>query len=240
MIFQNPLSTTRVITIYVAQGLVFATFLYLAIRILRRDRKRLNLIFSGFYLAPVVGFIINFIYAPLTDVNIIVVFNFLTNFGIFYAPIFLLVFELMLLKSEKVITIMKQNLILILYGILMFCMVFLLFIPGYGVTINPLTFSPEWSLPFFLYLILVESIAIVPIAILAFQIYNKFEDEVLKAKWRFFIFGFFALVIFMYGIFVSNYLGLATFRLIMGIIGIILGIIGGFMLYKGVGQQLEK
>ena len=236
------LTTGRIITVYIAQGVILLAFLYLAIRILLRDRKRLNVIFAGLYISPVVGVLINFIYAPLTDVNIVLILNFFTNFGFFYAPIFIVVFDLILLKSEKVISTGKQLLILIIYGIAMFGMLIFLFIPGFEVTINQDTgWSPEWSLPFFLYVVLVETIgALIPSLYFSFQIYKKFEDEVLKKKWRYFIFGFIALMTFMYAIFISNYLGDPTIRLIIGIMGLILAILGGFLMYFGVGKQIEK
>ncbi|MHA1487092.1 MAG: hypothetical protein ACTSSC_07950 [Promethearchaeota archaeon] len=240
MYFQ--LTPGRIITVYIAQGVILLVFLYLAIRILLRDRKRLNIIFAGLYISPVVGVLINFIYAPMTDEFIVLILNFFTNFGFFYAPIFIVVFDLILLKSEKVISTSKQLIILFIYGIAMFGMVFLLFVPGFGVTINSGTnWSPVWSLPFFLYVVFVETIgALIPSLFFSFQIYKKFEDEVLKRKWRFFIFGFIALMTFMYAIFISNFLGDATIRLIIGVMGLILAILGGFLMYFGVGKQIEK
>ncbi len=236
------LTTGRIITVYIAQGVIMVAFLYLAIKILLRDRKRLNVIFAGLYISPVIGFLINFLYAPLTDEFIVSILNFFTNFGIFYAPIFIVVFDLILLKSEKVISTSKQLIILIIYGIAMFGMFFFLFIPGLGVTINSGTnWSPEWSLPFFLYVVLVETIgALIPSLYFSFQIYKKFEDAMLKRKWRFFIYGFIALMIFMYAIFISNFLANATIRLLIGAIGIILALLGGFLMYFGVGKQIEK
>lgn len=236
------ISTTRILTIYVAQGLIFAFFLFLAYKILKRDRKRLNVIFSGFYISAALGLFVNFIYAPLEDASfetIVLILNFITNFGIFYSPIFLVVFDLILLKSEKIITTSKQVIILLLYGIAMFCMIIFLFIPDFGVTLNA-QWSPVWSIPFFIYLLIVETIAVVPLLYLSFQIYNKFEDPNLKKKWRLFIFGFSALLIFMYGIFVSNTLNDPTFRLIMGVIGLVLALAGGYLMYSGVGRQIEK
>ncbi|MFX1269098.1 MAG: hypothetical protein ACFFAK_14155, partial [Promethearchaeota archaeon] len=182
---------------------------------------------------------VNFIYGPLEDVTVVLILNFITNFGIFYSPIFLVVFNLIILKSEKIITTSKQLAVLIIYGIVMFCMMIFLLIPGYGVTFNA-KWSPVWSLPFFIYLLIIESVAVVPLLILSFQIYAKFEDVNLKKKWRLFIFGFCALIIFMYGIFVSNWLNDDNFRLIMGIIGLILAIAGGYLIYSGVGRQIEK
>jgi len=242
------LTTGRFITVYIAQGIILVAFLYLAIRILLRDRKRLNVIFAGLYLSPVIGVLINFIYAPLTDGFIVLILNFFTNFGFFYAPIFIVVFDLMLLKSEKVISTSKQLSILIIYGIAMFGMIIFLFVPEFGVTINSVTgWSPIWSLPFFIYVVSVVTIgALIPSLYLSFQIYKKFEDEVLKKKWSFFILGFIALMAFMYAIFISNTFADPTtqqgkdFRLVIGVIGLILATSGGFLMYNGVGKQIEK
>jgi len=244
VLFQEPLdSFMRVLTIYVAQGLACIFLIFIAYKILKRDRKRLNLIFSGTYISAAVGLIINMIYGPIANEGVVLILNYLTNFGIFYSPIFLVVFDLILLKSEKVITTTKQLLILIGYGILMFCMIFFVITEDWGVTINEETkWSPVWELPFFLYLVLIESIAVLPLLYLSIQIYQKFEDDQLKKKWRFFIFGFCAFIIFMYAIFLSNLLGqkIPEIRTLMGATGLILAIAGGYLMYNGVGRQLEK
>ncbi len=233
------MSIIRFITIYVAQGFMCIFFLFLAFKILKRDRKRLNVIFSGFYLSPAIGFIINFIYAPLTDVSVVLMLNFLTNFFIFYSSIFIVVFNLILLKSEKAITTRKQLIILIVYGIAMFSMIGFLFYPGYGVTFNE-NWSPIWSFPFFLYVVAIETIAIFSALYLSFQIYKKFEDELIKKKWKFFIFGLCSIIIFMYGIFISNTLNIDSFRTIIGVVGLILALLGAYLMYYGVGRQIEK
>ena len=240
MLFQ--MSLTRIFTIYIAQGIVWAVFLYLAIKILRRDKKRLNVVFAGFYISPVIGFSINFIYGPLTYVPLVLFLNYLTNFGIFYSPIFLVVFDLILLKSEKVINTTKQLLILAGFGIIMFCMIFFIITPGYGVIIENVggNLTPVWSLPFFLYLVFAELIVTITIFYLSLLIYKKFQDETLKQKWKSFIYGFLCLIVFMYGIFVSNWLNDPIFRIGMGLTGIILAVISAFLIYRGVGRQLEK
>jgi len=236
------LTIGRILTVYGAQGVILAVFFYLAIRILLRDRKRLNVIFAGLYLSPAIGILFNWIYAPLTDVPIVQLFNFFTNFGTIYAPIFIVVFDLILLKSEKIISTSKQLAILIAYGIVVLCMGFFLLIPGFGVTINAGTdWTPVWSIPFFVYVVLVLTCcATIPALYFSIKIYQKFEDEVLKKRWRFFIYGFIALMTFMYAIFVSNTLANADFRLIIGVIGIILALLGAFLMYFGVGKQIEK
>jgi len=233
------MSPIRFFTIYVAQGFMCLFFLFLAFKILKRDRKQLNLIFSGFYISPAIGFIINFIYAPLTDLSVVLMLNFLTNFFIFYSSIFIVVFNLILLKSKKAITTRKQLTILILYGIAMFSMIWFLFYPGFGVTFNE-KWSPIWSFPFFLYVVVIETIGTLPALYLSFQIYKKFEDEVLKKKWKFFIFGLCSIFIFMYGIFISNTLNIPDFRTVIGLVGLILALVGAYMMYYGVGRQIEK
>jgi len=236
------LTLTRIITVYVAQGILCAFFLFLAYKILKRDTKRLNVIFSMFYIFPSIGLIVNFIYAPLTDELAVVILNFITNFFIYYALIFLLVFELILLKSEKIINTTKQLIIFIAYGIALLGMVIFYFIPGAGVILNSANnFTPVWNLPFFIYLVIVVlSFGTIPTLFYAIKISKKFEDETLKKKWNYFIVGVCALYIFMYGIYVSNYLNNDTFRLIMGVLGLILAIIGGALIYIGVGRQLER
>ncbi|MHA2339626.1 MAG: hypothetical protein ACXACX_20155 [Candidatus Hodarchaeales archaeon] len=169
----NPLGDPmRVITIYLAQMLVCLWDAYLAYCILKRDRKRLNFIFAGFYLFGVIGNIFNFIYGPIPIVEVVLILNFLTNFFLYFSPIFFVVFELMLLKSEKYINTKKQLLILIGYGILMFCMIFFVITPDWGVYINP-KWQPVWSLPIFLYVIIGESIfAVGPVLYLSYRAYE--------------------------------------------------------------------
>ena len=233
------ISTIRAITIYGAQGILFVFFLFLAIKILKRDRKRLNIIFSLFYLSVVIGLLVNFVYAPIEDVPIVLVLNFFTNFFIYFAVVFLVVFELILLKSEKVITFPKQLLIILAYGIALFCMIFLVFVDDWGVTLSP-TWAPIWSPPFFIYVGLVVTLGgIIPTLYFALQISKKFEDEMLRKRWKFFIIGVCALFIFMYGIFISNALDIAILRTAMGALGLILAIIGGYLIYYGVGKSIE-
>jgi len=61
----------------------------------------------------------------------------------------------------------------------------------------------------------------------------------LRKRWKFFIIGVCALFIFMYGIFISNALDIAILRTAMGALGLILAIIGGYLIYYGVGKSIE-
>jgi len=234
------ISTIRAITVYGAQGILFAFLLFLAYKILKRDRKRLNIILSLFYLFVVIGVLINFVYAPIEDDTIVRILNFVTNFFIFGASIFLVVFELILLKSEKFITLPKQLLIILIYGVAMFCMILFVFVDGWGVSLNA-TWGPVWSIPFFIYVVLVVTLgSVIPTLYFALQISKKFEDEILRKRWKFFIIGVCALFAFMYGIFISNMLDISIVRTAMGALGLILAITGGYLIYYGVGKSIEK
>jgi len=235
------MSFTRFITIYIVQGIVFVFFIFLAYQILKRDTKRLNLIFAGFYITISAGLFVNFIYGPITDLNTVYLLNFITNFLLFYAPIFLTIFSLILLKSEKVITAGKQYLILIVYGALLAVLIIFPWNNSeIGIMISTPQSSPWWSIPFFLYAVIVISVlCIIPNLVLSFQILKKFEDEQLKKKWKRYIIGLIFLYIFTYGLMISNMLNNATFRLGMGLISIILNLIGSFLVYKGVGQKID-
>ena len=61
----------------------------------------------------------------------------------------------------------------------------------------------------------------------------------LKKKWKFFTFGLCAIYVFMYSVFISNTLNIPTIRTGIGILSLILIITGGYLMYIGVGRQLE-
>lgn len=227
-------------TVYIAQGLMCVYFAYLAYKILKRDRKRLNLMFTGFYISNFISLCINFIYAPITDENIVLIMHSITIFFAFYSPIFILVFELLVLKPEKVINTNKQKTILIGYGVVLSFMIFFLLIEDWGVEIGPPDWTPHWMLPFFLYLVSIVSVCVVgPSFFISYQIYKKFEDAQLKRKWKYFIFGLGAFYACAYGIFISNFLDIPIFRTVIGITDLILIISGAYLMYNGVGRQLE-
>ncbi|MFX1394651.1 MAG: hypothetical protein ACFFAH_13910 [Promethearchaeota archaeon] len=231
------LDTTRIIQVYVAQGIVFAIFLFLGYKILKRGKKRLNLMLSCSYLTVVIGFAINFIYAPLTDELIVLILYYMTLFFLFLYPAFLLVFALILLYSEKVVTTPKQLSIILIYAGILFCMVF---IPN-GVIINASTkWKPVWSLLFFIYVISIITIAVILALYFSLKIYREFEDDKLRKKWKYFIIGLIGIYIFTFGTLLSNTLNIQTVRTIWSYISLILVIISPYLMYYGVGKQIGE
>ena len=234
------LDLTRIIQVYVVQGVICVFFLFLAYKILKRGRQRLNLILSGSYMTMAIGLIINFIYAPITNPQlelIVLILYYMTLFFLFLYPAFLLCFILILLKSEKIITTTKQIIIILVYAVILFCMVF---IPN-GVVINASTdWRPVWSWLLFIYVMGVVTLGFVPSFYFSIKIYKEFEEEQIKKKWRYFIMGLIGLYIFAFGSLFANALNIQTFRTIWSIISLILVIISPISIYMGVGKQIGE
>lgn len=232
------LDLTRIIQIFVAQGIVCFIFLFLAYKILKRGKRRLNTILSASFICPSIGCSINFIYILIYVESIVLVLYYMTLYFIILFIIFLLLFLLLLFKSEKVINTRKQTLFFLIFAVLLFCMVF---IPG-GVTINSSTdWKPVWSIYFCLYLmIIITFYGFIPTLMLSMKIYAKLENEHLRKKWRFFIIGMIGMFIFTFGTFISNTLNDQTFRIAWSLISLVLVIISPYLMYYGVGKQISE
>jgi len=236
----------RILQVYLVQGIVFLFFVSLSIIILKRDRKRLNKVFSGFYILISLGLLFNFIYTPMrgNDLAMVIeILNFITNYCLLLGPIFLVVFQLVLLKSEKIITKKKQLVIIISYSIVLLSLIGFMFGEETGVDITGPNWVPIYHLPIYIYLVVVHSIgSTIPTIYLSTKIYRELKDTTLRNKWKFFIIGIHSLNIFMYGTYTSYILEVVLFgfRFVWSIVGLILVVAGGYMLFYGVGRQLEK
>ncbi len=234
---QQTFTLSRILQVYVLQLGMGMYFLILAILVLKRNTKRLNLIFAGFFIFTFIGALLNVIYAPITDIPIATVLAYLTVYFAYFAQIFLLVFNLVLLKSTKIIDTKKQFMIIIVYAVLLS---FAFFIPN-GLTISQSNnYIPYWNLPYFLYLVILSlSVTVVPSIYTSIKIYNKFEDEEIKRKWKFYVFGISTYFIAYLGISVCNYINHPTIRLIWNSFALLLFICSYFM-YYGVVKQLKS
>jgi hypothetical protein len=168
----------RFIQIYVVQGLFVLFFLYMAILILRRGKKKLNLYLSSFYISTTIVGVINIVYATIFNPTIVYMMHFITFYLFCFSMVFLLIFILIHVKPPNKIKLRVQILILIIFGLLILG---LLLIPD-GIIINATTnWKPNWDLNFFIYSILVcSSISIIPTLFYSIKIYVKFESEYLK------------------------------------------------------------
>ncbi|MHA2184297.1 MAG: hypothetical protein ACXAAI_04780, partial [Promethearchaeota archaeon] len=222
-------------------------------RILSRRRKRLNIVFSGFFISTIIGNLLNMIYYLMTDRNLIILLNFLTNFFIVFGAIFLLTVNRTLLESTIVFSIKRQNIAIALYGItLLIGMVTLLVLgenfdfdilgndkPFLGITVTGKG-APWWGIIFFIYIFLFSMASVViPIVRTSLKILKSFETYYLKRKWLYYFVGCLGTFSIFYLINVGNVLNDDTFKLAVSVYGISI-ILWVSLMYYGLGYRLQE
>ncbi|TXT61270.1 MAG: conserved membrane protein of unknown function [Promethearchaeota archaeon] len=229
------LDIVRFIQIFVIQGFFSIFYFFMSAKILKRDTKKLNIILSLFYITVATAVAVNMIYAFMTSELIVHLLHFTTYFLFAYGQVFLLLFVLILIKSENVISSKIQLTVLGIYAALL---IVLLFIPG-GITINENTnWKPVWSIPFSIYAAIVSTVfTTIPTIYYSFQIYHKFENVQLKRKWIYFNTGLIAYFFVNYGTLVSNTLNDPTFRTVWLVLSAFT-LPTTLLLYYGIGRSL--
>ena len=231
VLFQNDWS--RLVQIFIIGLFLCGIFLFISIKILTRNRNRLTLTLSGFYLSSAAGFLINAIYSVLRINPIVYILLFITYFLVIFSLIFLVSFLLNLVYVY--VNWKKQIIIILSFGILLFLV---LSIPG-GITINEETnWSPIYSWPLTFGVIILVSICIViPTIILSIKMYKIFEDKNLKKKLQYFLVGIFGIIVLAYGVFLNFALNDPEFNIIWSYIGLLV-IPFAFMIYYGIGHSI--
>ncbi|MGV9172072.1 MAG: hypothetical protein ACOC35_05855 [Promethearchaeia archaeon] len=227
----------RIIQVYVIQlGVGGIFYLIMAFLILQRDTKRLNKIFSMFFISIAIGTIVNVIYVAIEIRLVVRILNIVTYYFFCFGQMFLLIFSLILLKSERIIDSKKQIILINSFAALLLGL-FIIGIGFDGVTLND-KWKPVWDLSFVLYSLLICGIVtILPTIFYSIKIYEKFQNEVLKKKWKFYLFGIIIYYIIWGGTSLSNFLDNPAFRTIWSLIALI-GLISTYTIYYGVGKQI--
>ncbi|MFX1393219.1 MAG: hypothetical protein ACFFAH_06535 [Promethearchaeota archaeon] len=225
----------RFLSIYIGFGILIAFFLILIFKILRYNRTRTILTFSGFYILVCIALILNFLYASIFDKEIVLILHYITIYFIFFSGIFIVNFCIILLKDVEKFTLKKQVIITIIYAIVL-CITFL--IPN-GVIIND-DWRPVWNLYYFLYLIILNfTTGFIPTIYYCIKIFKSLDDNFLRNKWIFFIIGIFCLYIGLYGTCIDNTLDNPSFRPIWSIFLTIFVIIGAYFMYYAVAIKFK-
>ena len=237
--------------IYVFQGILVIYFSIITYKVLKRKRQRLNFIISGFFISLIIGFILNMVYAAMTDRITILILNFLTNYFIFFGPVFLLIVNMIILESTLIYSVKRQNRYILFYGILLFAGMLILVllgeifdspnVPFLGVQI--INDAPKWGPIFFVYVISIMTIfTLIPINYTNFKIFFQFETKTLKRKWFFYLFGFLGLTVILYLGVIFNLLDANIYVDVRLIITLSISsvIIWGYMMYYGIGIELKK
>lgn len=216
----------------VVHGILISVFIYMTVKIRKRGGKYAKVYLSAFYFSTAMGFVINFIFIFIFVPWIVKILYFFTLYFLFLGTFSLLIFNLIIYKSEKIITREKQLIILIILSIFTWGMIL---IPN-GLVMNESTnWYPQYNLTFFLYLIIVLTFGSVgPIIYLSIKIYQNFELEQLKKRWAYFGWGLILLFTFAYGTLFSHAFSIPNIRSTWSLISLFLVIGSSALLYYGV------
>jgi len=238
MLLQEP-DFGRILTIYIAQLIFSGILLFIAYKILRRNRNKLTLTLSGFYFSVSIGFILNAVYPPLDNKDLITIIYVTAVYFVMLSPIFLVLFNINLLQAGKENSLRKWASYIILYT---FSLIFCLNIPG-GITIlEEPNFRPLFAWEFSIILYLFISIFIViPLIITSLKLFKSFKDPKLKKKLGFFFIGSFGLIsslcaMVLYNTFHDN--EIAIIRSIISIIGSFIMLLSAGLIYYAWVQRL--
>lgn len=238
MILQST-DPSRLLIIFIPQLIVACIFLFIAVKLLIRNRPRPIITLSMFYFFIASGMIINAIFiviAALIPDNIFLlqILYFFTFYPMLFSPIFILTFIISILKLEFVFTLKKQLIITIIYGFVS-CLIF--FIP------NGITFTEQWrpiySLTFSICIYILFTVGIViPTMIYSRRLIKTFQDKILKKKLVTFIVGVFGMFLMFYGGVIYITWQNTLFRSLWAVVVLFLMISSAIFIYYGIGREL--
>ena len=236
MIFQLT-ETLRLFLVFVPQLFDSFLFLFLIYKILKRNTNRSSLILSFFYLTVGIGLIINaiaLILAFLQMGEIIGFLYFIATYLIILSFIFIVIFVISLLKLKEVFTNKKIFLIVLIYG---FAWLILFLFPG-GLTFTE-NWVPVYSWPLFFTATLLYTLSItIPTIYYSTRLYRTFKADNLKKKLRKFLFGITIILPIIYGAILFNTWQDPLFKIVWGILVIVLLLSSGLLIYYGIGREL--
>jgi hypothetical protein len=190
------------------------------------------------FISFAIGTIINVIYAALSNSLLVTILHITTYYLFCFSFIFLLLFNLIILRSSEIINRRKQFLLIGIWALIL-AGLYIIGLLG-GVTINESTnWKGVWNLGFFLYgIISCYGFTIIPTLYYSIEIYNSFDMDVLKKRWKFYIMGLTIFYFLFTGTSLSNLIQSDIFNLVWGIVSLI-AFLGVYFLYYGVGKQLQ-
>ncbi|MCP4763195.1 MAG: hypothetical protein GY870_15590 [archaeon] len=218
--------------LWVVYSCLIALFLILGISILRRNSgKRLNQSFFIFLFLIACSLVVNIIYRVLENPSFNILGNTIVIFLTMFSLIFLLLFNIIIWKSDKILKDKYKIIMISIWGIL--CAVLFLIPEGVTWTADD---NPKWSDLFFLYGVLISQILYVCALFVNLQIYKGFEDKKLKIKYLWTILAVILFDWFILGNFIANWLDDSGFRSIFSITALV-AIPAGILLYRGVKKE---
>ncbi len=171
----------RLLLVYFVKGFIGVFFLFLAFKLVKRDKSRLTLNISTYFLTGSIALILNAIQIPLRIYDFSYAFYYIIIYLIAIAPAFLIFYELDLLDVKNRWSIRKQFIVFIIYSVVIVLILFFV----QGITFQPADniWIPFWSWELFLTLVLFISLGyIVPNFILCYLVIRRFKQNWLKKR----------------------------------------------------------
>ncbi|MBY9006166.1 MAG: hypothetical protein KGD63_05365 [Candidatus Lokiarchaeota archaeon] len=232
----GQIDLVRGIGVFIVQGIIILFFLIIFLKIIKRQRNRYSLLISMVYFLIAIGFSFNIIYVFLTNELTIITLDFFMIYIILVGQVFALLFNLNLLKTIQIFTLKKQRIVFIAYLIAIFLA---LYFPMD--TIITLEYIPSYSWTKFIVIIIFYTLALlVPIIYTIILVNRTMESNELKRRWKFYLIGYILLGISLYNGFLYVTWDNELYRSIITYILVVVTIVGGYLIYYGVGKSLKK
>jgi hypothetical protein len=238
VLLQSP-DMARILIIFIPQLILAGLFLFLAIKLLRRNQQRPTVTLFMVYSLTASGLIFNAMHVvlaafqPENEVLLLVIY-FFTIFLLLFPPIFMLTFMISILRLGDVFTIKKQLIITLIYGFIIFVILF---------TPNGITFSEQWR-PIFswsfltLMYITLTVFIVLPTLWYSRRLVKTFQDKILKRKLIIFITGIYGMLFSIYGTILYITWQNSLFSSLWSILTTFIIIPSSLFIYYGIGREL--
>lgn len=238
VLLQTP-DMVRILIIFIPQLIIAGLFLYLAIKLLRRNRQAPTVTLGMLYILSATGLIFNAMHVVLAafqpeNEELLLVIYFLTFFLPLFSPIFILTFIISILKLGDVFTLRKQLIITLIYG---FLIILIFFIPD-GITFTDQS-RPIYSWVLFTAFYTIFTVFIViPTIWYSRRLIKTFQDKILKRKLTTFLIGVFGFLFALYGSILYITWQDSLFSSIWSIVTTFIIIPSALFIYYGIGREL--
>ena len=238
MLFQST-DMVRLLIIFIPGLIIAGLFLYLAIKLLRRNRQRPTVTLGMLYIISASGLIFNVTHVVLAAFQpeneaLLSVIYFLTIFQMLLSPVFILTFVISILRLGDVFTIKKQLIITLVYGFVICIIIF---------TPNGIIFSEQsrptfsWGFLTLIYIALTVFI-LLPTLWYSRRLIKTFQDKILKRKLITFMIGVFGMLISIYGTILYITWQNSLFSSLWSTFTTFISIPSALLIYYGIGREL--
>lgn len=236
------LITTPQIQTFVFNGIIIILFVVFSYFLLKRNRNRLSMSLTLYFLTISVGLVLNIIYRAIDIEDVSVVLNIFTIYFTTLAGVQLLNFVLNLYFSSQIHTLKRQLIYTSIFAVI------LLGLPIIGIFIDPVSWGdagvPLYPLAFGLYGLFCSQAVFVFIIFYAIKIKTKMGANKYSTKFMRSIIGILCFDLQLIGAYLAHTFGGDSTDSAMRIIGLVFQLVfilpGAFLLYFGLKKDPEN